>query len=137
MKKIDFSIEARFQGKDVKLAKTNGENIEKLQDEFDKLKELGDLTAEYENEREEILNSDLSDDEKQENLEKITKKFNDKTEKFKDSIVEHRKRVCDIMIDEWVDGEPDEEFYSDKKFDDFALNRLVSFFLTPKGATLN
>lgn len=137
MERIDFGIEANFQGREVRLAKTNGENIRKLQDEFDKLNELGELTKEYEQQREEIIDSDKSDKEKEKKLEELADNFNSKTDKFKESIKEHRKAVCNIMIEKWLDGEPEDDFYSDDNFDDFELNRLVTFFLTPKGATLN
>ncbi len=37
------------------------------------------------------------------------------------------------MSDEWNAGQPEDDFYSNRNFDDFALNRLLEFFLNPSG----
>lgn len=77
----------------------------------------------------------LNDDTKAKKLKKLDEEFTKKSQKFSGKLVEHRKRVTNIMVSEWKDGEPEDEFYSNMNFDDYALGRLLEFFLNPKGLT--
>lgn len=136
MDKIDFRIHANFMGEDVILAPSNQNNRTALQKAYNELNDLSDLNEWYKKQEAKIKEDKrLNDDTKAKKLEKLDKEFTEKSKKFSGKLPEHRKKVCNIMIGEWKDGAPDEEFYSNDYFDDYALGRLLGFFLNPKGLT--
>ena len=132
MEKIDFRIQANFLGHSVYFAPNNAETREKLQQAYEDLEELGDITREYEEKVRKIESDErLKDQTRRKKLEALDKEFEEKAGKFRNDLVDHRKKVCGILFDEW-DKEPDDDFYSDRRFDDFALGRALEFFLNPR-----
>lgn len=132
MERIDFRVQGNFLGQEVYINPCNGENREKVQDAISDMQELQNLTQWYEQEREKIQEDKrLKEKTRQNKLSELDEEFNKKGEKYLEEVVDYRKKLCDIMF-EFKDGEPKDEFFSNRKFDDYALNRALDFFLRPQ-----
>lgn len=132
MERIDFRVQGNFMGEEVFINPCNGENRDKVMDAVDQMQELQDLTQWYEEQREKISSDKrLNDDTRKDKLIALEEEFADKGEQYLDEVVDYRKKLCDIIFD-FKDGFPDDEFFSSQKFDDYALNRALDFFLRPQ-----
>lgn len=132
MKTLDPRIKAGpFLGKYMIFAPTSVKNNQRIRELTAELQELGEFTREYRKKINEVSESDLSDEEKQQKIDELTEELSEKSEQYNDDIVEYRKKIFDVMVDEWEDGEPDDDWYASEDFDDFMLFRVVDFFLRP------
>jgi len=139
MDKIDFRIHANFMGREIIVASNNQKNRDRIVEASNNLEALNDVGqwyAEAKQEAEQLEGPKRAERLKQINeeyLAKVDEKIEGGLDGATEKLVQRRKDILDAMVDEWKDGPPPEEFYSNEHFDDFALNRFIDFFLNPVG----
>lgn len=138
MKKFDPRIEVGpFMGKTAVFAETSVENTRKIQNLTSDLRELGEFTREYEDKIQDVIDDDrLKDETKRKRIKKLNDDLEEKSEGYRNDIVEYRKQICEVMFDEWKSEPPEEEWFESDNFDDYMLFRIVDFFLNPVNPTL-
>lgn len=132
MERIDFRVQGNFLGEEVYINPCNGENRQKVQDALGEMNELKEITNWYDEKAEKIQSDKrLKDDTKEKKLRELDEEFTEKAQQYLDDVIEYRKKLCDIIF-EFKDEFPEDEFFGTQKFDDYALNRALDFFLRPQ-----
>lgn len=141
MEHIDFKsldIGVEFGGYKLILAPTNYHNQQKVREAYTEILKYADLFDEQKKKEEEINSDDrLKDSTKEKRIKELRKQYEKRRDEEFSELPEKRKKVVDIVVKEWVDGQPDDEFYSNEYFDDYALGRLISFFFNPSISRMN